>query len=85
MRPEIIEEYRQYAVTDVNSVDEFMTKYYKREKYTDRKNGYAESLLNDYKNYFAKNGFCVIISIDSNTGNLVTFFPKIIHRKIIVK
>lgn len=73
--------FKKYRVNDVNSVAEFLDKYYKTDRYYSRdkyfpelENGYSGYLLNNYEQEFRKNGFCFILHHDSRTGDIVAFY-----------
>jgi len=68
--------FRKYEVKDVRTIEEFLTRYYKQDRYTGRGEAYAKELLNDYKESFAKEGFIIISRHDSSTGSTVSFFYK---------
>ena len=58
---------KQYQVDDVNSVDEFLENYYKRDRFTD-------SLVDTYKERLQKEGYCSICHHDSKTGKVVSYY-----------
>ena len=68
--------FRKYEVTDVNSVEEFLDKYYKRRRYTGRGEEYAACVLASHKARLAKNGWFFISRHESNTGDPVSFYQK---------
>ena len=68
--------FREYEVTDVNSVEEFLDKYYKRRRYTGRGEEYAAGLLKSYKGTMSRRGWIFISHHDSNTGEIVSFYQK---------
>lgn len=61
----------------MRSVAEFLSKYYKRDRYTGRGSNYAESLLRSYQQQADKNGYCFISHHDSSTGEVVSFYPNL--------
>lgn len=75
-RPELIEKFRQYAVTDVTTIEDFLTRYYKPERYTGRGEGYAASLLACYQQEFEAHGWEFISRHDSVTGRPVALFKE---------
>jgi len=58
------------------SVEDFLERYYKPQRYHGRGAEYAAELLKDYKRKFEKNGFVFISHHDSVTGRVVSYFRK---------
>jgi len=69
------ERMKKYAVP-ADSVDDFLNRYYKRDRYTGRGPEYAACLLKSYTEEFEEYGFCFISHHDSNTGEVVAFYGK---------
>ena len=67
--------FKKYAVP-ADSVEDFLNKYYKRDRYTGRGPEYAACLLASYKKDFEDDGFCMTSHHDSNTGEVVAFYGK---------
>jgi hypothetical protein len=66
--------------TDVSNITEFLSKYYKSDRYTGRGKEYAESLLNSYISDLKIDGYVIISRHESVTGEVVSFYinlPKI--------
>jgi hypothetical protein len=63
--------YQQFLVTDVKTVDEFLTKYY---KYADDKAALAKATRKANKD-IAESGITDLISMDSMTRKPVAFKP----------
>lgn len=68
--------YDEYRVTDVDSVAEFLDKYYKPERYTGRGEDYADTLLTSYQRRLAKNGYCFMSHHDSVNGRVNALFES---------
>lgn len=64
--------YRQRVEAD--SVEDFLSRYYKPERYIGRGEEYAQSLLRSYQNEFEQEDFAFISRHDSVTGKAVAFF-----------
>lgn len=73
----IEEHFKQYAVKDVSTVEQFLKQYYKAERYTGRGSEYAAVLLASYKEDLANNGFVLISHHDSVTGKCVSFYGPV--------
>ena len=61
------------TVTDVENVEGFLEKYYKRARYHGRGAEYAASLLESHQTYFKRFGYDLISRHDSNQGEAVWF------------
>jgi len=68
--------FKKNAVTDVKTVEQFLNKYYKPDRYTGRGDEYARTLLESYKKDFANDGVVLICHHDSVTGKAVSFYGK---------
>lgn len=66
--------FRQYTVTDVATVAEFLRRYYKPDRYTGRGAEYAAVLLASHQADFDRDGFDIISHHDSVTGQVVAFY-----------
>ena len=77
---DLLENLKKYRVK-AKSVEDFLDKYYKPDRYTKRGIQYALSLLESYKESFIKNGYCLISHHDSVTGEIVSFFGSILKEK----
>lgn len=68
--------FKDYAITDagVRTVAEFLTRYYKPNRYTDREEEYAACLLASHEVDFWKHGVDWISPHDSVTGRIVAFY-----------
>lgn len=65
------------AVTDVNSVTEFLARYYKPDRYHGRDRetpGYSAGLLASHEADYQRHGFDIISRHDSVTGKVVAYF-----------
>ncbi len=61
------------AVKDVSTIPEFLSRYYRADRYTGRGKEYAAALLNDFEDEFEEDGFVIISKHDSVTGSVVSF------------
>ena len=68
--------FRKYQVKNVKSLDEFMSAYYKADRYTGRGIAYENVLLEAHREHLDKEGFDIISKHDSNTGEVVAFYKK---------
>jgi len=72
----LLNHFRQYQATDVKTVEEFLARYYKPERYTGREEKYAASLLSSYQQEAESQGWVFISRHDSVTGRVVAFFTE---------
>ncbi len=66
----------KYLVADVNSVEEFIEKYYKKERigcHLKDFPDYKEGLVKSYSDHLNEAGITWISKFDSVTGNVVSF------------
>ncbi len=61
------------AVSDCTSVEMFLDKYYKHERFRGQGKEYAELLISGRKQDLIDDGVCIISHFDSVTGNVVSF------------
>ena len=61
---------------DCSSVEDFLERYYKPQRYHGRGADYAAALLQDYVHKFERNGTVFISHHDSVTGRVVSYFRK---------
>lgn len=71
--PSARELFREYAV-EAKDVADFLTRFYKPSRYTEREDEYARDLLASYENDFQNHGWCLISRHDSRTGEFVSFY-----------
>lgn len=71
------ESFQEYAVTDVNSIEEFIAKYCKPERSIGRGAEYVKAQLASHYEHLAKHGYDLITHHGSVTGKTVTYFPNI--------
>jgi hypothetical protein len=64
--------YRQFQVKDVNSIEEFITRYYKNTE--DEFNNYAR--LKAHSDFLSDHGFTILPGSQSITGTVVAYFLK---------
>ena len=65
--------YQKYRV-EAGSVADFLTRYYKADRYTGRGAAYAATLLASYEAEVAAKGYCIICHYDSVTGQCVSYY-----------
>jgi len=65
--------FRKYAVS-AQSIEDFMTRYYKRDRYTGRGDDYAASLLASHREHYEQYGYDIISHHDSKTGDPVAWY-----------
>lgn len=73
------EAWRANAVTDVQTVEEFLLRYYKPDRYQPHVPGMwgaerCARMIADRKADLARDGVCIISRHDSITGRLVAFY-----------
>jgi len=64
--------FEKYAV-EAGSLEDFMMRYYKRDRYTGRGEEYAQTLLASYQEDMDKFGIAWISHHDSVTGEVVSY------------
>lgn len=67
--------FQDRAVTDVRTVEEFLARYYKPDRYTGRGEEYAAILLASHQEHCNRQGYDFISHHDSVTGRVVAFYP----------
>ena len=63
-------------IVECSSVEGFLDRYYKQERYRGRGRPYAVALLESYLAEFERRGFVYISKHDSVTGKVVSYFRK---------
>ena len=71
----LYESWKKDAVTDVNTVEEFLRRYYKPDRYTGRGAEYAACVLKSHTEHLQRHGYDLISRHESVTGQVVTFYP----------
>jgi hypothetical protein len=66
-----------HQVRDCKTVEEFLNKYYKADRYTGRGEEYAKVLLDHYKEDFENRGYVIISQHDNVTGKVVALFKGV--------
>lgn len=66
--------FKSYKVNDVNSVAEFLDRYYKKDRYTGRGKEYAAAVLKSHEKCFEVDGVDWISKHESRTGEVVAFY-----------
>ena len=61
-------------VTDVKTVEEFLDRYYKPDRYKGRGEEYAKTVLKHQEVNFRKDGVAWISQFGSVTGHIVSFY-----------
>lgn len=56
------------------SVEDFLERYYRYDRYRGRGEDYAAVVLASHKEDFAKQGYTIISRFESVTGNVVAYF-----------
>ena len=68
------ESFKKYQV-EAKSVEDFLQKFYKPQRYTGRGLDYATILLHSYETDVKEQGFCIISHHDNVTGRVVAYYP----------
>ena len=68
--------FTEYAVNDVNTPADFLARYYRPERYTERGEEYAAVLLASYTSDYERDGFVIISHHDSVTGKIVAMYKE---------
>ena len=68
--------YLRDNIVKADSVEDFLKRYYKPERYTGRGNAYAKILLCSYNKDHEDKGYCFISAHDSVTGQIVVFWEE---------
>ena len=69
--------FKNDAVNDVTTVSEFLSRYYKPDRYTGRGKEYAAVLLESHEHDFKMHGVDWISHHDSITGRGVSFYGEL--------
>jgi len=64
--------WKEIAV-QAESVEDFLNKYYKHDRFRGRGEEYTDVLIKSYQEEFDRRGFTFISQHDSNTGRMVAF------------
>lgn len=67
------ESFKKYRV-EADSIEDFLKKYTKHNKYEEPIKGYVECRIKSFYEEFKKHGFCFITHHDSVTGEIVAYF-----------
>lgn len=70
------------SVNNCDTVEEFLYKYYKHERFTGRGADYEKSLINSYSKDIENRGYTLISKHDSVTGDVVAFVTKSVKNDI---
>ena len=76
-QPKPFDIFKSDKVIDVNTVAEFLHRYYRPDRYTGRGEEYATILLKHHEDDFKKFGVDWISKYDSLTGNVVSFYGSV--------
>ena len=68
--------FKENAVSDVSSVEEFLKRYYKKDRYDGRGLEYAQLILVNCKKEFEEIGMTYISRFESVTGEVVSFYKR---------
>ncbi|MCK4328772.1 hypothetical protein KAX02_02910 [candidate division WOR-3 bacterium] len=65
-------------IVKAKSVEDYLNRYYKRDRYTGRGKEYAQSVLVSYQEEYARRGYVVTSHHDNTTGELIAwpFYPN---------
>lgn len=67
---EVLKKYEVKA----ESIEDFCYRYHRRDCFHDRGEAYMEYDINDHKKEFERNGFTMIPTGTSTTGDIVTYY-----------
>jgi hypothetical protein len=62
-----------FPIVEAASVADFLSRYYKADRYTGRGAEYVQTLRNSCERDVREKGYCCISQHDSNTGNIVFY------------
>ena len=68
--------FKENAVDDVSSVEEFLKRYYKKDRYEGRGLEYAQLILAKCKKEFEEQGMTYMSRFESVTGEVVSFYKR---------
>ena len=68
--------FKENAVDDVSSVEEFLQRYYKKDRYEGRGPEYAQLILANCKKEIEEMGMTYISRFESITGEVVSFYKR---------
>ena len=68
--------FKENAVNDVTSVEEFLKRYYKKDRYEGRGPEYAQLILANCKKEFEEQGVTYMSRFESITGEVVSFYKR---------
>lgn len=74
---DLYEKCKEYQVTDVTTLEDFYSRYYKPERYTGRGEEYVKACLESGREHISRHGYAVITYHSSITGLEVTFYPPL--------
>lgn len=60
-------------IVEANSVEDYLDKYYKKDRYTGRGKQYASDLLKSYQDDYNTNGYVCTSHHDNITGELIAW------------
>jgi len=66
--------WRKYQVTDVATVEQFLDRYYKPDRFRGRGAGYAAALIASHTATLDRDGVDIISHHDSRSGEVVSFY-----------
>jgi len=69
--------WRKVEQTDIKTVEEFLNKYCKHERYKGRGQDYADTVLNSAKESLKNKGNTILSRHESVTGQVVAFYREL--------
>ena len=76
MIDKIQKEWWKDIVVQAESVENFLDKYYKHDRFRGRGEEYANILLKSHQEEYDRRGFTFISQHESNTGRIVSFIKE---------
>ncbi len=71
--------FEKYAVTDCETLLDFINRYRRVDRFTERDKympGYSKAIIKTHQDEFEKHGIAWIGNHESNTGKIVSFIKK---------
>jgi len=76
MIDKIQKEWWKDIVVQAESVENFLDKYYKYDRFRGRGEEYTNILLKSYQEEYDRRGFTFISQYESNTGRIISFIKE---------
>jgi len=74
------ENFKKYKVP-AKSLEDFLNRYYKHERFRGRGDEYARKLIKSHQSDFEQDGYDIISHHDSVTGRIVAYYGSSIRQK----